>query len=39
MKVSDIVQIGIAVIGGIGGLLIIIGFIIRRVQNGKRSRE
>ena len=37
MKILDIVQIGIAVIGGIGGILVVAGFIVKWVQHGKRN--
>lgn len=37
MKILDIVQIGIAVLGGIGGILIMAGFIVKWVQHGKHN--
>lgn len=39
MKVLDIIQIGIAVIGGIGGILVIAGLIVRRIEDGKRKNR
>ncbi len=38
MELFDIIQIGIAVLGGIGGILIVAGFVVRWLH-GKRDER